>query len=118
MDKTQLINTIKKWQKILGLSNWDINVTYNDDGRKNKIGSYVTILTSTSYPEYCVAEINVKRLRSVDEKDVVHELVHVLLSDFTDYVYEESTLERKRLLSLEEKVVSQLTHIIWRTKND
>lgn len=113
MTKEQLENVIDGWQKILGLTNWEINITYKDQ-KKVKVGSFCTVMETTCYPEYCVAEIVVERLKSAEEKDIVHELIHILLSEFTDYAYEKTSGERRALLHLEERVVSQLSHIILR----
>ena len=112
MVKAEIKTAIKKWQNILGLSNWELTLTLKKD--KKPKGKFVTAMTTESYPDYCVAKIRAERPNMVEEQDIVHELVHVLLSELTEYSYPVARNKRKWFDYMEERVVSQLTQIILR----
>jgi hypothetical protein len=112
MTKKEIEVTIKKWQNILGLDNWEIILTLKKD--KKPKGKFVTAMTTECYPDYCVAKIRAERPMMVEEQDIIHELVHVLISELVEYSYPISRDKRKRFDYFEERVVSQLTQIILR----
>lgn len=113
MNKSELRSTIKKWQSILGLDNWEI-ITSSTKSEKKAKGAFVIDITTTCYPDYCLAKIKSERPKLVTEPDVVHELVHILISELANYAYPQSREKRKRFNYFEERVVSQLTRIILR----
>lgn len=112
MTKKEIQIAIKKWQNILGLNNWSIVVQSKKD--KKPKGNFVTAMTTEAYPDYCTATIKAERPKMVEEQDIVHELVHVLISEVVEYAYPISRAKRKWFDYLEERVVSQLTQIILR----
>lgn len=112
MTKQEFTKSLEKWKQILGLNNWDIVVDYNEyNSAKN---TFRTVLITDTHPEYCLAELKVKDLKNVDDKDVLHEMLHVLISEFADYAYDQTTGDKKRLLYSEERIVSQLANLILR----
>ena len=113
MTKHEITIATKKWQSILGLNNWEIVVSSKKNEKKQK-GAFVTAMTTTCYPDYCVARIKAERPKIVEEQDIVHELVHVLISEVVEYSYPKSRDKRKWFDYLEERVVSQITQIILR----
>lgn len=115
MNKTQIKDAIKKWQGILGLQNWNIVVQSKKD--KKPKGNFVTAMTAEAYPDYCTATIKAERPKIVEEQDIVHELVHILISELVEYAYPVARNKRKWFDYMEERVVSQLTQIILRLYN-
>jgi hypothetical protein len=113
MTKHEIQIAIKKWQNILGLSNWNIVVQSKKD--KNPKGNFVTAMTTEAYPDYCTATIKAERPKIVEEADIVHELVHVLISELVEYSYPVARNKRKWFDYMEERVVSQITQIIMRS---
>ena len=95
------------------MQNWDIIVSVKKNDKKPKV-KFITAMTTESYPDYCIAKIRAERPKMVEEQDVVHELVHVLLSEVTEYAYPQARDKRKWFDYLEERVVSQLTQVILR----
>lgn len=114
MTKKEIKTTVKKWQNILGLNNWDIILTSVKSDKKPKAGSFVTAMTTVCYPDYCVAKIRAERPKIIQEGDIVHELVHVITSELTEYAYPVAKNKRKWFDYLEERVVSQLAQIMMR----
>lgn len=100
---------VKYWTRMFGLSQWRIKVTFNVDDTD----SYAECHTS---PEYFMATIsfNVDRLGKQNRKTlqhtVVHELLHVLLSPYTQLAKKLAVdkTHRRALEFQEETMVSLL----------
>lgn len=112
MTNAEIKKAIKKWQGILGLQNWELVVAFKRDKTPKK--PFVTAMTTTCYPDYCMAKIKVERPKMVEEQDAIHELLHILVSELTEYAYPISKDRRKWFDYMEERAVSQLTQVILR----
>ncbi len=107
-----VMESIKKWQKLMFLDHWVLTVTFVDDSDLDVYG--------TCTPEYFALraeiEINLNQLEENDiDELVIHELLHVLLApveniieeavENTDFAHSISTRDV-------EACIAQLTRII------
>lgn len=110
----------QKWAERLGLQNYTITVTYYDSKKrfcKEANASRDTVMSVTPDWRYLFADIqvNVPALVSMSDDDleqcVIHELLHVVVNPVFGDQMRRTSMEK----SLEERVVSHLTKILWET---
>lgn len=87
MSKKQIKNKVKFWQDKMGLQNWDIAIVF-DDFEGEEDARFPAIAKTDAHPSYLLATISFKKshLRDISEHTVIHELLHIVLSDVHSYM--------------------------------
>jgi len=117
LSKKQLDNLLKKWQKRLLLSDWNISVKIVDFKRKDYRQSGDIKVDSKN--KKAMLLLTYQPFRN-EEATIVHELVHLLLWDF-DHYCEKLALKNSKLFTGDhdkylgqlEKTVAKITKILF-----
>ena len=124
--KTEIKKNVRKWAEILCCNEIDLDVVFRKYTKKEianvSDGHFIPVAFADSNARYMQATIyfNVDNLKLVDDETIVHEILHIKLSELTGYLYaneEKSKADHWRGY-FEERFVSQMAKIITRlTKN-
>lgn len=119
MTKQKIISRTKYWQEKLGLQNWRINVWFENFKASVDDDKYLAVGKTECNPTYLLADITYKKsyLYKVSDPEIIHELLHLFLSDVISYVWTNSKdihEDDAWLKYFEEKTISILARTITR----
>ena len=121
MTKAAIKNKVIYWQNKLGLINWDVCVQFQDPKYPHPTEAFTGIAKTLCNSTYKLATITFdpKQLKWVDDKVVIHELLHCLFSGLTslaraNFDYKKYNKSDSWLEYFEEQLVSELERIVHR----
>lgn len=108
---------VVRWKRLLGLRDWKIEVKYRADSDDD----YANVDSSPGYKRAAI-RVNLDNVTSYKQlrSTVIHELIHVVLSLYTDVATELAGEDaRKALDMLEERVVTEIENWpLWKEIRD
>ena len=117
MKKQEIIDRVKYWQKRMGLENWVITVYFKIYDSSREDGEEFTSTAKTIVDHtYLLASIYIKpfNLKRIDDAVIVHELLHCVFAEFSEYAERNNSQKESMVMYLEEKTVSVLERIFLR----
>ena len=119
MTKQKIISRTKYWQQKLGLHNWRISIWFENYKAPVDDDKYIAVAKTNCNPNYLLADITFRTsyLAKADDPVIVHELLHLVLSDVISYVWTNSKEIHEDdawLKYFEEKTVTTIERIITR----
>ena len=121
MTKTAIRKRVEFWKNKLGLTNWDILITFKPTNYPKATEAFTGIAKTDCQSTYKLATMifDPKQLRWVDDKVIIHELLHCLFSSLTGFAranfdYKKYNKSDNWLEYFEEQVVSEIERIIHR----
>jgi L-cystine uptake protein TcyP (sodium:dicarboxylate symporter family) len=102
----------------MGLNNWDILIEFKKDKKPDTDLATVAFTSTDSQYKQAILNYIPNREKYVDDKIIIHELLHVLFSPLVGYARGNlKKSEREWINYFNEQVVSELSTIIMRVKN-
>lgn len=117
-EKKRIVRWLRKWRKNLLLQHWTINVTLNNNPRSDDEGCRADVDTNEAYWEI---EINIYPIFWEDpitaqERTILHELSHVLVSPLKLKAYEGRKRSNRRDKAIQQEVellTEYITNLMW-----
>lgn len=108
---------IFKWQNILGLQNWDIYVNIDKNVGKEACNKDWRVEAGNKIQlAYKLSTITFRN-KKIDERTILHELVHLLTEEFAGYCRTNmKEKDQKWIEYYNERLISTLSIILWRNR--
>jgi len=119
MKKENIKKLVKKYQTRFGLDNWDIQVKFKLLEKRTKKKTFVTTAEMDCDVEYLMATLtfNTDMLHKVGGNDIIHELIHIVLSEYRRFCKQHINEKHYDGISyLEEKATVTLERIFLRNE--
>ena len=121
MKRSQIIKRVTYWQNKMGLTNWDIEISFDKVPvkRRDEWGRGIaSVDTNTTY-KFATIRFYPEEVWAVEDSTIIHELLHCLLSPLVGMMQANFKSEKKRkdwLDYFHEQTISELERIICRMK--
>ena len=122
MTEKEVIKKTRKWAEFLCCNEIDLHIVFRKFSKEEiadaSDGNFTPLAFVDSNARYMEATIyfNADKVKQVRDEDIVHEILHIKLSELTGYLYanEEKQKADQWKGYFEERFVSQMAKIITR----
>lgn len=124
MTEKQIRKRIYLWKELLGMRNYELLIFFEKLNQSKMRNNYMRAARTDRVATYMSGAITIDpRMRhTIDDETIVHELLHMIISEMSEYAHTNLTKEKQKLdlwyEHFEEKFVSELARIIISVKNN
>src|SRR3990167_10209265 len=114
--KQRVQTLIDKWLPILGIQNWNLELVIDDEAGAMYI-SRANHYRKATFSIHNKAPLDIEFTESVMERNVLHELVHLLLDSIHSFMaaeFERDGLIWRRFINAQETATDEVTSVILR----